>query len=364
MEIWDDTVNTGRKVCRSRWSRWAPRGKRFALYRIFDNSWERDTFGLLLIRLRRICKPAWEQEFDLLEPSDTNFFDIHIQDRHRTTIFSKEGYFFNPALTLQTTSWQKCARERSAAFALLKKRIGDEKKVSMLRFQRKTLLDQFYATIVANGLISPFSRGIFRCKRAPITLALLTGKKNSRRVKRITSSSIPREEHPFPEALSYPWMGARGRKPDQRRERGAHCRHASFPWCAFRSSVASVACCSISTSHCADASKPPSPPQDTYVFTKGVARREGAVFLQTELALCTGLYLCNARPSPIRTVPSPLFYSGAWNRPDRDPAAAIEQRRSVVVDDRARQEISAACKLSQRFERSTPVFFLTFERCK
>lgn len=278
MEIWDDTVNTGRKVCRSRWSRWAPRGKRFALYRIFDNSWERDTFGLLLIRLRRICKPAWEQEFDLLEPSDTNFFDIHIQDRHRTTIFSKEGYFFNSALTLQTTSWQKCARERSAVFALLKKRIGDEKKVSMLRFQRKTLLDQFYATIVANGLISPFSRGIFRCKRAPITLALLTGKKNSRRVKRITSSSIPREEHPFPEALSYPWMGARGRKPDQRRERGAHCRHASFPWCAFRSSVASVACCSISTSHCADASKPPFPPPGYIrVYKRSGAARGGCL---------------------------------------------------------------------------------------
>lgn len=196
----------------------------------------------------------------------------------RRSFRTKEGYFFNPALTLQTTSWQKCARERSAAFALLKKRIGDEKKVSMLRFQRKTLLDQFYATIVANGLISPFSRGIFRCKRAPITLALLTGKKNSRRVKRITSSSIPREEHPFPEALSYPWMGARGRKPDQRRERGAHCRHASFPWCAFRSSVASVACCSISTSHCADASKPPSPPPGYIrVYKRSGAARGGCL---------------------------------------------------------------------------------------
>lgn len=34
VEIWDDGVNTRRKVCRSCWSRWAQRGKRFALYGI------------------------------------------------------------------------------------------------------------------------------------------------------------------------------------------------------------------------------------------------------------------------------------------------------------------------------------------
>lgn len=103
-------------------------------------------------------------------------------------------------------------------------------------------------------------------------------------------------------------MGARGRKPDQRRERerGAHCRHASFPWCAFRSSVASVAC--VQYQHrIVQTHRSHPPPQDTYVFTKGVARLEGAVFLQTELALC--LYLCNARPSPIRTGPPPYSTS-------------------------------------------------------
>lgn len=104
-------------------------------------------------------------------------------------------------------------------------------------------------------------------------------------------------------------MGARGRKPDQRREREREARivgtlvfrgaHFAVPWRVSRVFNINIALCRRIEATL--------PPQDTYVFTKGVARLEGAVFLQTELALC--LYLCNARPSPIRTGPPPYSTS-------------------------------------------------------
>lgn len=131
----------------------------------------------------------------------------------------------------------------------------------------------------------------------------------------------------------------------KKRERGT-----SFPWCAFRSSVSRVF--NINIMHCADASKPPHvgythPSQDTHVFTKGVARREGCLPPCRQSWYCAPAYTYVTRDLRRYTVSGP--YSTAALKTGRIGTQLPAPWTPMVVVDRG-ENINRVQTFSEIFD--------------